>query len=138
MAKVATNKERLNQLFDADPRNDTEIGKALGVSKQSISAWRSGERSPKLSMVEKIAAYYGTSVEWLLGWDLPAPSIIRYHPDETSTAHTGQEMHTIPQIAIMGRGMEQLTPEQRTLVVDMMRPLFKSYFTVDLPTEDNV
>ena len=75
MAKVTSNQERLNQLFDADPRTDSAIGAALDVSKQTISAWRKGIRSPKRSMLVKIAAYYNVSIEWLLGWDLPAPDL---------------------------------------------------------------
>lgn len=73
MVKVSTSQERLNQLFDADPRTDTAIGEALGVSKQTISAWRNGTRSPKRSMLMTIAEYYNTTVEWLLGWDAPSP-----------------------------------------------------------------
>ena len=75
MAKVKTNKERLNQLFDMDPRNDSAIADSLDVSKQTISAWRNGTRSPKGSMLEEIALKYGTSVSWLMGWDLPDPDI---------------------------------------------------------------
>ena len=45
--KVTTNQERLNELFDNDPRNDTAIADALGVSKQTVSMWRHGTRSPK-------------------------------------------------------------------------------------------
>lgn len=75
MAKIATNQERLNELFDADPRSDIAIGGSLGVSKQTISAWRNGSRSPKRSMIIKIAEYYNTTPEWLMGWDLPAPSM---------------------------------------------------------------
>ena len=75
MAKIATNQDRLNELFDADPRNDSAIGEALGVSKQTISAWRNGTRSPKRSILIKIAQFYHTTEEWLLGWDLPAHPI---------------------------------------------------------------
>lgn len=75
MAKVKTNKERLNQLFDMDPRNDSAIADSLDVSKQTISAWRNGTRSPKGTMLEEIALKYGTSVSWLMGWDLPDPDI---------------------------------------------------------------
>lgn len=74
MAKVATNKERLNELFDADPRNDAAIANSLGVSKQTISAWRNGTRSPKTSMITEIAKYYNCTEEWLYGWDMPAPT----------------------------------------------------------------
>lgn len=73
MAKTATLQERLIQLFDADPRTDSAIGDMLGVSKQTVSAWRNGSRSPKKSMVVKIAHHYNTSEEWLMGWDLPTP-----------------------------------------------------------------
>jgi transcriptional regulator with XRE-family HTH domain len=68
--KIATNQQRLNELFDADPRNDTSIANALGVSKQTISMWRSGARSPKKSMLIKIAAIYNVSIEWLMGFDV--------------------------------------------------------------------
>lgn len=68
--KVATNQERLIELFDSDSRNDTSIAKALHVSKQTISAWRNGVRSPKKTMVVKIAQEYHVSIEWLMGFDV--------------------------------------------------------------------
>lgn len=67
---VSTNQERLNELFDADPRNDTAIAKVLGVSKQTISMWRHGERSPKKSMLVRIADEFNVSIEWLMGFDV--------------------------------------------------------------------
>lgn len=76
MARVQTVTERLNQLFDFDPRSGSSIADFLGVSKQTISAWRNGTRSPKRSMVKKIAEYYGVSEEWLFGWDMNYPSFI--------------------------------------------------------------
>ena len=68
--KVTTNQERLNSLFDTDPRNDTAIADALGVSKQTISMWRHGARSPKKTMLVKIAREYDVSLEWLMGFDV--------------------------------------------------------------------
>ena len=72
--KTATNQERLNELFDADPRNDSAIAAELGVSKQTISAWRSGFRSPKKPMLIKIAELYHVSIEWLMGFDVDRSS----------------------------------------------------------------
>lgn len=68
--KVATNQERLNELFDADPRNDTAIAAALGVSKQTVSMWRHGTRSPKKSVLLRIRDVYQVSLEWLMGFDV--------------------------------------------------------------------
>lgn len=69
--KVATNQERLNELFDSDPRNDTAIAEALGVSKQAISAWKTGVRSPGKKMLFKISETFDVSLEWLMGYDYP-------------------------------------------------------------------
>lgn len=67
--KTATNQDRLNELFDADPRTDSAIAAELGVSKQTISAWRSGFRSPKKPMLIRISELYHVSIEWLMGFD---------------------------------------------------------------------
>lgn len=68
--KVATNQERLNELFDADPRNDTAIAAELGVSKQTVSMWRHGTRSPKKTVLLRICEVYHVSLEWLMGFDV--------------------------------------------------------------------
>lgn len=68
--KVATSIERLNDLFDSDPRSDTAIANDLHVSKQTLSAWRKGRRSPKKSVLIKISELYNVSIEWLLGFDV--------------------------------------------------------------------
>lgn len=68
--KVATSIERLNDLFDSDARSDTAIANDLHVSKQTLSAWRKGRRSPKKSVLIKIAELYNVSLEWILGFDV--------------------------------------------------------------------
>jgi len=68
--KIATNQERLNELFDADTRSDTAIATELKVSKQALSAWRKGIRSPKKSVLVQIAEMYHVSLEWLMGFDV--------------------------------------------------------------------
>lgn len=68
--KIATSQERLNELFDSDPRTDTAIAKELNVSKQALSTWRTGRRSPKKSVLVKIAELYHVSIEWLMGFDV--------------------------------------------------------------------
>lgn len=87
MAKTATSTQRLNELFDKDSRNDTSIADWLGVSKQVVSAWRKGKRSPKKSTMTKIAEKYGVDEAWLYGWDVDRPQLTftepatEFHPD---------------------------------------------------------
>lgn len=40
---------------------------AIGISSSALSSYESGMRKPKYEKVEKIADYYGVSVDYLLG-----------------------------------------------------------------------
>ena len=102
--KVATNQERLNELFDADSRNDSSIAAELGVSKQTVSAWRSGFRSPKKPMLIKISEMYHVSIEWLMGYDVDRSS-------------SGAPI-VIPDSDLFRRIMEHMSPDDYFTVMD--------------------
>ena len=120
MAKEATNQERLNELFDVDPRSDNAIAHSLGVSKQTISAWRNGTRSPKRSMVEKIAEYYNCSIEWLYGWDMPAPAIFALRrKDESIPTGENEQIDEIISLLL------ELSPKKKAEAVRYLRYLSK-------------
>jgi len=70
--RTASVQSRLCELFDRSGMKDVDIASALGVSKQAVSGWRSGLRSPKKSALIRIADYFQVDVSWLLGWD-PLP-----------------------------------------------------------------
>ena len=105
--KVATNQERLVELFDADGRNDNVIAEELGVSKQAISTWRNGTRSPKKSVLIKIADMYNVDIAWLMGYDVPKeyvkPDIPVFLPNNEKFTKimanmTAQEYETVVRI----------------------------------------
>ncbi|MBE5774432.1 MAG: helix-turn-helix transcriptional regulator [Clostridiales bacterium] len=58
---------RFNELLTRHEGNDTDLGIALGVSKQTISAWRTGTRSPKKPHIVAIAKYFNVGIPWLMG-----------------------------------------------------------------------
>lgn len=117
--KVATNQERLNELFDSDPRNDTAIAESLNVSKQTISAWRKGIRSPKKPMLIRIAETYNVSIEWLMGFDVGR---------NQSEKPIEEERKTTPEIQILARGMNKMTEEQQKQLLDVARIMFAKLF----------
>lgn len=72
--KVSTFTERFNELvadLAAHGIQRAEVAKRLGVSKQTISAWVTGERSPKRPTIVAIAKTYDVSIAWLHGFDVP-------------------------------------------------------------------
>lgn len=68
--RVSNFKDRFNELFSESGKTNTDLGKELHVSNQTISAWRLGIRSPKEPTVIAIADYFKVNVEWLLGFDV--------------------------------------------------------------------
>lgn len=72
--KVATFKERLSDVCELSLLSDTDLAAKLKVSKQTLSAWKCGVRSPKEPTIIAIAQYFGVSVEWLMGFDVPMKS----------------------------------------------------------------
>ena len=97
--KISSSEERLNELFSADPRSDSAIAAELDVSKQALSAWRKGIRSPKKTVLLKIAQIYNVSIDWLMGFDVPKidEEQIGYQPETTEAKilANGIDIHTV-------------------------------------------
>lgn len=68
---------RFSALLDEYAGSYGDLSKSLNVSKQTISAWRTGTRSPKQPMVEHIAHFFNVNVPWLMGLDVERDNFVR-------------------------------------------------------------
>lgn len=71
--KVSSFSQRFAQLFNEYIDNggtQQELAKVLGVSRQTVGAWCTGERSPKQPTVEAIANKFHVDIAWLSGYDV--------------------------------------------------------------------
>lgn len=46
-----------------------KVAKETGISQQTLSKWKKGISTPKIDKLQKIANYFGVSVEYLAGKD---------------------------------------------------------------------
>jgi transcriptional regulator with XRE-family HTH domain len=44
-----------------------KVSKATGIATATLSDWKNGKSTPKLDKMQKIADYFGVSVDYLLG-----------------------------------------------------------------------
>lgn len=65
MANIAGG--RLQQLRREQGLTGIELGKILGVSKQTISCWETGKIEMDYSILNKLADYFHVSIDYLLG-----------------------------------------------------------------------
>lgn len=68
--KVATFQERFSQLCEENSGSLTTLAELLHVSKQTVSAWKCGTRSPKQPTIVAIADHFNITIEWLMGFDV--------------------------------------------------------------------
>lgn len=59
--------ERLKELRIEKGIGQTELAKAINVSKGIISLWENNLREPKLSNLIVLAKYFGVSIDYLVG-----------------------------------------------------------------------
>ena len=60
-------KDRLKYLRSEKEMTGEELGKVFEVTKVGIHGWESGNRSPNIDMLIKIADYFDVSLDYLLG-----------------------------------------------------------------------
>lgn len=61
----------LNALIKLSGINNTKLAAAIGVSNSLITSWRRGEKVPSAENLDKLATYFGVTVDSLLGREEP-------------------------------------------------------------------
>lgn len=59
--------KRYQQLLDENGIVSNTVAKATGIAATTFSAWKTGKSTPKQDKMQKIADYFGVSLEWLTG-----------------------------------------------------------------------
>lgn len=59
--------KRLIELLEERNMTQIQLAKEIDVTNVTISRYLSGERSPRIEIVSKIAKYFSVSVDYLLG-----------------------------------------------------------------------
>lgn len=96
-----------------------EVAESVGISYVSLSRYKTGRRMPKMNILARLAEHYGVTVDELIG------------RDEAETKKAEPITSTSPQIVMMARAMEQMTPEQRDTMLNLGRAAFAQYFGIN-------
>lgn len=116
----------LKQLRKSHGMSQADFAKAIGVTQGAISQWELGKTAPSSTQMQSIAQYFNVSIDKLLGINNPA--LEDHAPVETSAQVGDVFVTTVPQIAMMGREMEKMSPKQRDQMLAVGKALFKEYF----------
>ncbi len=68
---ISTFPQRLKQCLDENPSfTATTLAEEIGLSKQAISMYISGDRKPKRPTLKAISDALGVNLAWLMGYDV--------------------------------------------------------------------
>lgn len=122
--KVASFQERFVELINSSPKSQTTIATEFGVAKQTISAWYTGQSSPRIPVVASLAEYFGVSLEWLNGFDVP-----KYDAPSKPSAPEPVFLPKTPEARILATGIDKMPQAQREAIINMMQGLYPGLFT---------
>lgn len=111
--KISTFRERFAQLCDENSGSLTRLAEALHVSKQTVSAWRLGTRSPKQPTIVAISDYFNITIEWLMGFDVERNRKKKERPI------------IIPDSITFRRIAEEMSPNDYEMIMEVFERTYK-------------
>ena len=106
--------QHFKKLCDDAKVRPSEVSRATGVATSTLTEWKKGSYTPKADKLQKIADYFGVSVDYLLtGEDQDGYYI---NPE---TAAIAQEIFEDKDRRLLFDASRNLTPEQIRLLYSM-------------------
>lgn len=117
--------EIFKKLCEKNGVSNADVARATGVAKATLSEWKKGTYRPKADKLQKIADYFGVSLDYLM---------TGAHPEQTSdsgrkyyfsdaTAEAAQELFEEPGLRLLFDAARGADPEALKLAADMLRKM---------------
>lgn len=96
----------------------SDVSKATGISAATFSSWKSGAYAPKTDKLQKIAEYFGVTVEYLMTGE--AKDGYYLNPE---TAKAAQEVFDDPNLRALFHAARGSSPENIQIAADLLTKL---------------
>lgn len=103
--------EIFEQLLQARNVTAYQVAKATGIAQSTLSDWKKGRSIPKMDKMQKIADYFGISVDYLLGNE----------EKEKPAAQTGGELGFDDFTYALHNETKKLTEENKQKLLEMAK-----------------
>lgn len=110
--------EKLLEKYGVTPY---KVSKATGIATATLSDWKNGKSTPKLDKMQKIADYFGVSLDYLLGNEEKENPPAQDEQEEMYELL--EEMRRNPDIRTMFSLTKNATPEQVRQFIAVIKAL---------------
>lgn len=109
------------QLRDSRGLKDSDIVRATGITKSTFSDWKSGRSNPKNDKLQKIASFFGVSVEYLMTGEEKEGGETYYLNEETSKM--AQSIFENKELRLLFDAAQDAQPEDLQTIHQMLLAL---------------
>lgn len=103
--------KNLTGLLEEHGLSQAQFGSIIGVTQQAVSRWMSGERSPRMKVIDQICDYFGISRSALLDKG--------YYEDE-DTAKIAQQIHDNTELRLLFSAAKDADPQTLKDIHEML------------------
>ena len=110
------------------------------MAKQTISAWLTGQNSPRLPVVSALADYFNVNIEWLIGFDVPKVLPVPDPEPAPEKEENPVVFPVTPEARAIAAGVDVMPDEKRLQALRIMQAAFPEYsehFREEDPHETN-
>lgn len=120
---------RFEQLCKRDGVTPSQVSKSTGISTATLSSWKNGKYTPKTDKLQKIADYFGVTLEYLMSGTSDVNKDIEgkkpfYYVDEQA-ARLAQEIFDDPDMRTLYHMKRNMDPETFKAHIDMMKRMYR-------------
>lgn len=110
------------KLRDERGLKDADVVRETKITKSTFSDWKSGRSNPKQEKLQKIADFFGVTVDYLMTGETPVEDEYYSNPE---TARMAQEMFEDPDMRSLFDMKRNMEPDKFKAHVNFMRELYR-------------
>lgn len=115
--------EIFEQLLQKHNVTSYKVSKEAGVTQTALSNWKSGKSTPTTKTLQKIADYFGVTIDYLMTGEEKEESVIYYIDEET--AKLAQEMFEDEDMRSLFDMKRNMPPERFKTHIEFMKSLYR-------------
>ena len=105
---------RLKELRMQRKLRQQDVADAINCSQAVYSRYENGDREPSQDTLNRLADFFGVSIDYLLGRDQPQ-----------TVTDTGADTGDGVEFRFLARGMKPMTPERQQKAIELLRLLLE-------------
>lgn len=113
--------EIFEQLLQRKGISAYKVAKEAGVTQTALSNWKTGRNTPSTTTLQKIADYFGVTIDYLMTGEEPEGGE-RYYLNE-ETAEMAQKLFENKELRVLFDAAKDATPEDLKTTYDMLMAL---------------